>query len=110
MNTKVYIEHFEIYLKVPFQKKDLAKDNKMWWNNNKKQWYKKFNACDYDLSEFDEPEFMNKLIDNLGDLMQFEFIECKFNESFLFEKDFNFIMKNVYKEKRDYWLSQKLIK
>ena len=107
-NNNAWSENFEIYLKVPYDKRSYAKDQKMWWNHDKKQWFKRFKACDYDLSEYDQSEFMEKLLNSLGELIQFNFIECKFNTDFKFEKEFNVIMRKIYKKKRDNWMIQNL--
>ena len=61
----IHSENFEVYFKVPFYKRKIVKELKLWWNPDKKQWFKRFKACDYDLSEFQQSEFdIGKLIDS----------------------------------------------
>ena len=106
----IHSENFEVYFKVPFYKRKIAKALKLWWNPDKKQWFKRFKACDYDMSEFQQSEFdIGKLIDSFDKLLQFDFIECKFNMDFKHEKQFNIYIQKVYERKHKNWLDQKWV-
>jgi len=100
----MYPKRVKVYLTVPFNKKDVAKQYKCFWDGEKKMWYKNMNT-EYDFQWNDYKDEIYGLIEYFNDLFQFNYHHVEFSSVFYDEEGFHNLLKESYALQQARWLS-----
>ena len=95
MSLNIWPKFICVYLIVPFNKKDIAKQYGCRWSSDKKMWFKQFGLEGINISEMDG---MNDIINSFHDeLFQFEYSFCNLSSEYFNERELNILLAKEYK-------------
>ena len=98
-----YPKSIRVYLTVPFNKKDIAKQYSCFWDNEARMWCKRINTFEFDWNDYKLN--VSGLVENFNDLFQFNYHHIVFETVFHDEEGFNELLKKSYAIQQTRWLS-----
>ena len=108
MSFNAWPKFIFVYLIVPFNKKDIAKQYGCRWSSDKKMWFKQFGLEGINISEMDG---MNDIINSFHDeLFQFEYSFCNLSSEYFNERELNILLAKEYKLMQNKYKSGELKK